>query len=264
MIPIPKPQNPNSLADQFINFVEVVKILRSQCPWDKAQTKESIAHLMIEEVYEAVDAIEKNDNDDLSKELGDLLLHIVMHSIIAEETQSFSMMDVLKKIQDKMIKRHPHVFSDVQVDGQEEVLRNWEEIKMNEGQESALQGVPIALPALIRAERIQHKASRVGFDWERPEDMWVKVEEEFSEFKNELKNGTDQRKFDEFGDFLFSLVNAARFENIVPEMALQKTNNKFTKRFQYIEKRAMESGKSLKDMTLAEMDVFWDEAKLLE
>jgi XTP/dITP diphosphohydrolase len=258
---IPTADNPDDLAQQFMAFNEIVKLLRMYCPWDRKQTNQSIAYLLIEETYELLDAIENSDDKEFSKELGDILLHVVMHAIMAEERGAFNMVDVLKKIQQKMIYRHPHVFGDVQVNGTGDVLANWEALKMKEGQKSILQGVPKALPALLRAQRIQHKVSNVGFDWDNRADVWNKVEEELHELRAEINAGNLANAEIELGDFFFSLVNAARFEGIVAEEALQKTNNKFTNRFQYIEQRAVELGKSLKDMTLAEMDVLWDEAK---
>lgn len=263
---VPEPKNPDNLLDLFESFYELVWILRKECPWDKEQTNSSIAQLTIEEAYETVDAIYKNDDEDFAGELGDLLLHLVMHSIIAEQRGAFDMRDVIKKIHSKMVRRHPHVFGEIEVSGQKEVLENWEMIKKEEknGTGFTLDGVPSTLPALLRAERIQHKASRVGFDWDKKEDMWEKVEEEFAELKEEIRIGDHAKIKQEFGDFLFSLVNAARYEDIVPEEALQLTNMKFTSRFRHIENRAKELGKSLKDMTLAEMDVFWNEAKELE
>lgn len=261
-IEAPRPKDPKNLADVFLNFVEIVKILRQNCPWDREQTNESISHLIIEEAYEMLDSIQNNDDEEFSKELGDLLLHIVMHSIMAEERGAFNLIDVINKITEKMINRHPHVFSNVQVSSQEEVLENWERIKQKEGRKNTLDGVPLNLPALLRAERIQQKASRVGFDWDKKQDVWAKVEEEFAELKNELKNGYTEKVEEEFGDLLFALVNAARFENITPETALQKTNTKFINRFRYIEEKARSMGKRLTEMTLSEMDEIWNEAKL--
>lgn len=259
--PVPKPNNPTSLTDQFEAYVEIVKILRHDCPWDRRQTNESIAHLLIEECYETIDAIEKGDDDEFAKELGDLLLHVVMHAIMAEQRGSFNMIDVIKKNSTKLVNRHPHVFGEVFVKGEDDVMSNWEAIKMKEGQKSILQGVPKALPALLRAERIQHKASRVGFDWNSKDNVWEKVDEELAELKAEIKAGNQKNKTAEFGDFLFSIVNAARFEDVVPEEALQRTNNKFMRRFQFIEQRVSESGKNMNDMTLEELDAIWDEAK---
>lgn len=262
---IPTPSNANDIRDLFETFYELVWILRRECPWDKEQTNQSIAQLTIEEAYEAVDAIYKNDDEDFAGELGDLLLHVVMHSIMTEQRGAFTIKDVIKKIHHKMVTRHPHVFGEVEVADQHEVLRNWENIKKSEKSPdtSILDGVPGNLPALLRAERIQHKASRVGFDWLEKQDMWAKVEEEFSELKAELKNGDQKRKTEEFGDFLFALVNAARYEDIVAEEALQLANNKFTNRFKHIENRANENGQELNKMTLAQMDAYWDEAKEL-
>jgi MazG family protein len=258
---VPKPKDPNDIRDQFQSFVEIVRILRRDCPWDRRQTNESIAHLLIEECYETIDAIEKKDDDEFSKELGDLLLHVVMHAVMAEQRGSFNMIDVIKKISTKLVNRHPHVFGEISVTGEDEVMSNWEAIKMKEGQKSILQGVPKALPSLLRAERIQHKASRVGFDWDNKDNVWEKVEEELSELRDEIKAGNHENVVAEFGDVFFSLVNAARFEDVVPEEALQRTNNKFTKRFQFIEKKVLESGKNMNDMTLEELDQIWDQAK---
>jgi len=248
-------------------FIEIVKILRRDCPWDKKQTHQSLSHLLIEESYEVVDAIASNNPKELADELGDLLLHVIMHSLIAEENNEFTFADVISNIRNKMIYRHPHVFSDAQVSNTDEVLDNWEKIKMNEGRKSALEGVPISLPSLLKAERIQEKASRVGFDWTDKNDVWAKVEEEFEELKTELKSQEKdncRRKEEEFGDLIFAIVNAARFEKIVPEQALQKANNKFTRRFQYVENKAAENGLKLSEMTLEEMNQLWDEVKKIE
>lgn len=262
---IPTPNNPDDIKELFNSFNELVWLLRQECPWDKEQTNQSIAQLTIEEAYEAVDAIYKNDDDDFAGELGDLLLHIVMHSIMAEQRGAFTIKDVIRKIHTKMVSRHPHIFGEVEVADQHEVLRNWENIKKNEKSngESILDGVPNNLPALLRAERIQHKASRVGFDWLEKQDMWAKVDEEFNELKEELQKGDHSSRTEELGDFLFALVNAARYEDIVAEEALQLANNKFIERFKHIERRASETGQELKNMTLAQMDAFWDEAKEL-
>lgn len=261
---IPKANNPESIPEQFDAFVEIVKVLRRKCPWDKIQTNESIAHLLIEEAYETLDAIKTKDDKEFAKELGDLLLHIVMHSVMAEERNAFNILDVIKKSQQKLIHRHPHVFGEVEVDGEKDVLQNWESLKMQEGQKSILGGVPQAMPALLRAQRIQHKVANVGFDWEKREDVWKKVEEELAELKYEILNKNSTKAFEELGDFIFALVNAARFENIVAEEALQNTNDKFMRRFQFIEKTAKEQNKNLKEMSLEEMDALWDEAKKLE
>ena len=258
---IPKAINQNDLAEQFLALVEIIKILRLKCPWDSKQTNESIAHLLIEETYETIEAIHNKNDKEFSKELGDLLLHIIMHSIMAEEKGAFNLINVITRIQKKLVNRHPHVFGNIEVNGEEDVMTNWEAIKMKEGQDSILQGVPKSLPSLLRAERIQHKASRVGFDWDDKNEVWKKVEEELFELKTELKNGNQEKISEEFGDLLFALVNAARFEKIVPEEALQLTNDKFTKRFQFIENRAKQLNKKLNEMTLKEMDLIWEEAK---
>lgn len=260
----PEAKNPEDLSEQFLVLVEIIKILRRECPWDSKQTNESIAHLMIEEAYETIDAIHEGNDAEFSKELGDLLLHIIMHAIMAEERNAFNLLDVITKIQKKLIDRHPHVFADVEVSGEEEVMSNWEALKKKEGKKSALDGVPGNLPALLQAERIQHKASRVGFDWDNKDDVWNKVDEEMAELKFEIQQGKPEAAFEEMGDLLFAIVNAARFESIVPEEALQKTNKKFIRRFRFIEEKAKELNKNLQDMTLKEMDLYWDEAKKLE
>jgi XTP/dITP diphosphohydrolase len=264
-IEIPQPKNPEDAISQFENFVEIVKILREECPWDKKQTNESIAHLLIEEAYETIDAIYQKDDAEFSKELGDLLLHIVMHAVMAEQRSAFNLTDVIKAISSKMIFRHPHVFGDVNVENEHEVLKNWEELKKREKTDgefrSTLDGVPKSMPALLRAERIQHKVSKVGFDWDDKEDVWAKVYEELAEFRHELQIGDKENAVKELGDFIFAIVNAARHEGIVAEEALHLTNNKFTARFQFIEKRAIELNKDLNQMSLVEMDEFWDEAK---
>lgn len=260
---VPTPPNPESLLDQLEAFVSIVRILRTDCPWDREQTHESISHLLIEEAYETLDAIKAKDDREFSKELGDLLLHVVMHSVLAEERGAFTLRDVVEKISAKLVHRHPHVFGDAAAEDPGQVLQNWEAQKMKEGRKSILEGVPKQLPALLRAQRMQEKASNVGFDWDNRGDVWAKVEEEFGELKAELHSGNRERAEKEFGDFLFALVNASRFEKFVAEEALQYTNNKFTRRFQYIEAKAKENGLNLKDMTLAEMDVWWDEAKSL-
>lgn len=261
---VPVAENPESITEQFEALVEIIRILRRECPWDKRQTNESIAHLLIEEAYETIDSIYKKNDPEFSKELGDLLLHVIMHAVMAEERGAFTLLDVLVKIQKKLVTRHPHVFGDVNVSGEEEVVQNWEAIKMNEGRNSILQGVPDSLPALLRAQRIQHKASKVGFDWKKRDDVWAKIHEELAEFKTELENQNLERARAELGDILFSIVNAARFDELVAEEALQLTNTKFTERFQFIENRAAELNRKLSDMTLEEMDAIWDEAKANE
>ncbi|MBS9461546.1 nucleoside triphosphate pyrophosphohydrolase [Flagellimonas sp. 389] len=256
----------NSRPEQLEAFDRLLTImdeLRSQCPWDKKQTMQTLRHLTIEETYELGDAILENDLVEVKKELGDLLLHIVFYAKIGSETNDFDIADVVNEICDKLVNRHPHIYGDIKVDSEDEVKQNWENIKLKEGKKSVLQGVPNSLPALVKASRIQEKVAGVGFDWERPEQVFEKVKEEFSELKEEIKQ-EDQDKIEaEFGDVLFSLVNYARFLNINPENALERTNKKFMKRFQYLEAKAKEAQKSLKDMTLAEMDIFWEEAKLL-
>ncbi|WP_086477181.1 MULTISPECIES: nucleoside triphosphate pyrophosphohydrolase [Arenibacter] len=250
-----------SQLQAFDRLLTIMDELRSQCPWDKKQTMQSLRHLTIEETYELGDAILDNDLEEVKKELGDVLLHIVFYAKIGSETQDFDIADVANDICDKLITRHPHIYGDVEVADEEEVKRNWERIKLKEGKKSVLEGVPRGLPALVKANRIQDKVAGVGFDWEKPEQVWEKVKEELKEFESEVvKNDADAMEA-EFGDVLFSLVNYARFLKINPENALERTNKKFIKRFQYLEDKAKEQGKSLKDMTLNEMDVFWEEAK---
>jgi MazG family protein len=259
---IPKAKNPDDVLSNFDAFIELIKILRKECPWDRKQTNKSIAPLTIEEAYEVNEALYNDDYDELSKELGDILLHVVMHAVIAEETDKFNLTDVIQRIHSKLVYRHPHVFGDDKVKDDEDVLQNWEKLKMKEGKKSVLEGVPSALPALLRAERMQHKASRIGFDWDDKSEVWNKVYEELDELKAEMTAGNKEKAKEEFGDFLFALVNAARHEDIVAEEALQITNKKFKDRFQYIEHAAKERGLALTEMTLEEMDAIWDEAKV--
>ena len=241
--------------------------LREQCPWDKKQTIESLRHLSIEEVYELSDAILDGKPDGLKKELGDVLLHIVFYSRIASEKQWFNIQDVIDSLCTKLIDRHPHIYGKVdgelkQVTNEEDVKQNWEKLKLREGNRSALSGVPNSMPALIKAFRIQEKASGVGFDWERPEQVWEKVEEELSELRHEIGQKADMNRITgEFGDVLFSLVNYARLTGINPEDALELTNRKFIFRFKYLEEKVKEAGKNLSDLSLEEMDVFWNQAK---
>jgi XTP/dITP diphosphohydrolase len=237
--------------------------LREQCPWDKKQTMESLRHLTIEEVYELGDAILDNDLDEVKKELGDVLLHIVFYSKIGSETKDFDIADVCHSICDKLVDRHPHIYGDVEVKDEEEVTRNWEQLKLKEGKKSVLEGVPKSLPSMVKANRIQDKVSGVGFDWEKPEQVFEKVEEELAELKEEIAAGDTDRIESEFGDVLFSMVNYARFLKVNPENALERTNKKFITRFQYLEEKSAALQKPLKDMTLSEMDVFWEEAKKL-
>ena len=245
----------------FDRLLTIMDELREQCPWDKKQTMESLRHLTIEETYELGDAILDNDLQEIKKELGDLLLHIVFYAKIGSETTDFDIADVANGICDKLIDRHPHIYGDVVVENEEEVKQNWEKLKLKEGKKSVLEGVPKSLPALVKANRIQDKVAGVGFDWEEPHQVWEKVEEELQEFKTEVANGDKDAIESEFGDVLFSMVNYARFLNINPENALERTNKKFSKRFQYLESKAKGLNKSLSDMTLKEMDVFWEEAK---
>lgn len=257
----------NSRADQLKAFDRLLTImdeLRAGCPWDKKQTMESLRHLTIEETYELGDAILENDLQEIKKELGDVLLHIVFYSKIGSETDAFDIADVCNGISEKLISRHPHIYGDVKVDNEEDVKRNWENLKLKEGNKSVLEGVPKSLPALVKANRIQEKVAGVGFDWENPNQVWEKVTEELQEFRDEVEKGQYDAMESEFGDVLFSMVNYARFLNINPENALERTNKKFVKRFQYLEEKAKSLNKPLKDMTLSEMDVFWEEAKFLQ
>lgn len=247
----------------FERLLIIMDELREQCPWDKKQTMTSLRHLTIEEVYELGDAILDNDLDEVKKELGDLLLHIVFYAKIASETNTFNIADVCNGICDKLISRHPHIYGDVIVENEDDVKRNWEQLKLKEGKASVLEGVPKSLPSMVKASRIQEKVAGVGFDWEQPEQVFEKVEEELAELKVEIKKGNQDAIENEFGDVLFSMINYARFLKINPENALERTNKKFIKRFQYLESKAKTLNKSLKDMTLQEMDVFWEEAKKL-
>ncbi len=256
----------NNRANQLKAFdclLTIMDELREQCPWDKKQTFKSLRHLTIEETYELGDAILDNDLQEIKKELGDLLLHIVFYAKIGSETKDFDIADITNSICEKLISRHPHIYGDVKVENEDEVKQNWEKLKLKEGKTSVLQGVPKNLPALVKASRIQEKVAGVGFDWEESHQVWEKVEEELKEFKDEVKNGNKAAMEQEFGDVLFSMVNYARFLNINPENALETTNKKFTKRFQYLENKAKTLNKQLSEMTLAEMDVFWEEAKRL-
>lgn len=244
----------------FERLLTIMNELREQCPWDREQTLESLRHLTIEETYELSDAILSNNLDEIKKELGDVLLHIVFYAKIGEEKGAFDITDVINQLCDKLIHRHPHIYGEVKVSGSDEVKQNWEQIKQKEGkgEKSLLAGVPNSMPSLVKAYRMQEKAAQVGFDWENKEQVWAKVEEELAEYKEEL--GTE-RAPGEFGDLLFALVNYARFEGINPDDALELTNRKFKKRFEYIELKAKEQGRNLKDMTLGEMDAIWNEAK---
>lgn len=247
----------------FDRLLTIMDELREQCPWDRKQTMQSLRHLTIEETYELGDAILDNDLDEVKKELGDLLLHIVFYAKIGSEKSSFDIADVADSICDKLVDRHPHIYGDVEVKDEEEVKRNWENLKLKEGKKSVLEGVPKSLPALVKANRIQDKVAGVGFDWEKPEQVWEKLKEELSEFEEEVKVGDKDKIEAEFGDVMFSMINYARFLDVNPENALERTNKKFIKRFRYLEQKSAEINKQLKDMTLAEMDVFWEEAKKL-
>jgi len=260
------PEPSASPAGAFERLLTIMNTLREECPWDRKQTLETLRHLTIEETYELSDAILEGNKQEIKKELGDIMLHLVFYARIASETGDFTITDVLNSICDKLISRHPHIYSDTNVKDEEDVKRNWEQLKLKEGNKSVLAGVPVSLPALIKASRIQEKARGIGFDWEEKSQVWEKVEEEMQEFKAEF-NAENQEGINlenaesEFGDLLFSLVNYARFIDINPEDALEKTNKKFIKRFQYLETKAKEAGKNLKDMTLEEMDSYWNEAK---
>ena len=246
----------------FEKLLDVMDELRAKCPWDKKQTIESLRYLTIEETYELSEAILENDMDEVKNELGDLMLHIVFYSKIASEKQSFDISDVLKSITEKLIRRHPHIYSDVEANSAEDVTNNWEKIKLTEGKKSVLSGVPASLPPLVKAYRIQEKARGVGFDWEEPHQVWDKVLEELNELKTEVENKESKKKIEnEFGDLLFALVNYARFIEVNPEDALEKTNKKFISRFNYLEKTSKNEGRSLHKMSLVEMDKYWNEAK---
>lgn len=255
----------------FDRLLTIMDELREQCPWDRKQTLESLRHLTIEETYELSDAILEGDLTEVRKEVGDLMLHLVFYAKIASETNTFDIADVLNGLCDKLVHRHPHIYGDsdgnaVVADTEEQVKQNWEQLKLKEGNKSVLGGVPQSLPALVKAMRIQEKARGAGFDWEEKQQVWEKVEEELTEFKAEFNTETSeaidaQKAEGEFGDLLFSLVNYARFIDINPETALERTNKKFIKRFQYLETQATAAGKKLSDMTLAEMDTYWEAAK---
>ncbi len=254
----------NTRKDQLAAFnrlLDIMDELREKCPWDKKQTLESLRNLTIEETYELADAILKNDLQEIKKELGDILLHIVFYSKIGSEKEAFDIGDVANSISDKLISRHPHIYGGVKVENEHDVKRNWEQLKLNEGRESVLEGVPNGLPAVIKASRIQEKVAGVGFDWEEPSQVWEKVQEELTELNEEIKTGNKENTEKEFGDVLFSMINYARFIDVNPENALEKTNKKFINRFQFLEKAAKKEGKNLSDMSLAEMDVHWESSK---
>jgi MazG family protein len=246
----------------FRRLLEIMDELREKCPWDREQTLESLRNLTIEETYELADAILDQDLDEIRKELGDLMLHIVFYAKIGSEKRSFDIADVLNGVCDKLVFRHPHVFGEREVKDAGEVIQNWEELKMKEGNRSVLSGVPVSLPAMIKAHRIQDKVRAVGFDWDEKEQVWDKVNEEIMEVKQELNNGPENMQMEEeIGDLLFSVINAARLYQVEPETALERTNRKFIQRFKYLEKKAAEMNRSLKEMSLEEMEAIWQEAK---
>lgn len=245
----------------FQRLLTIMDDLREKCPWDRKQTMQSLRHLTIEEVYELADAILEDQRSEIKKELGDILLHIVFYARIASETNEFDITSVIHSLCDKLVHRHPHIYGDVTVADEAEVSRNWEKLKLKEGKTSVLEGVPVSLPALVKSIRVQEKARAAGFDWEEKEQVWEKVKEELEEFKREEDAGDQQKMEQEFGDVMFALVNYARFRNINPEEALEKTNKKFIRRFRYMEDRVNEDGKKLSEMDLPEMDKYWDEAK---
>ncbi|MEW5844496.1 MAG: nucleoside triphosphate pyrophosphohydrolase [Bacteroidota bacterium] len=248
-------------GDKFQNLYDIMIRLRKECPWDREQTHDSIKGATLEETYEVLEAIDLKDYEELKAELGDLLLHIVFHSVIADENKNFNINDVIDSISDKLIRRHPHVFGDTKVKDTKEILKNWEEIKLSEGRDSVLEGVPKNLPSLARAYRLQEKASKVGFDWEKKEDVWKKVIEEIEEMHEQEREGTFEEFEKEMGDVFFALTNYARFLNVNPENALRRTNEKFISRFSYVEKKIKELGKNLSDSTLEDMDKYWEESK---
>lgn len=248
----------------FERLLNIMDDLRAKCPWDQKQTMESLRHLTIEETYELSDAILKNDKNEIKKEIGDILLHLVFYAKIGSETNDFTITDVINSLCEKMIFRHPHIYGEVKVDNAEQVTQNWEKLKQKEGNKGALSGVPNSMPSLLKSLRIQDKARAVGFDWDQPEQVWEKVQEEMEEFKQEVDSGDREKLESEFGDVLFSLINYARYLKINPEDALERTNKKFISRFNYMEEKIKGQGKSLADSSLEEMDVFWNEAKQFE
>ncbi|MGE5383046.1 MAG: nucleoside triphosphate pyrophosphohydrolase [Omnitrophica WOR_2 bacterium] len=251
----------NKPLEAFERLLTIMDELRAKCPWDKVQTLDTLRYLTIEEMYELSDAILEKDMDEVKKELGDLMLHLVFYSKIASEMKAFDITDVLNSICEKLIRRHPHIYGDVEAKDAETVKNNWEKIKMTEGRKSVLSGVPASLPAMVKAYRIQEKARGVGFDWDNVEQVWNKVQEELGELEYEKINGSPDKVEDEFGDLLFALINYSRFINVNPEDALERTNRKFIKRFKFIEEKVNEAGKSMHDMSLNELDVYWNLAK---
>ncbi|WP_299052359.1 nucleoside triphosphate pyrophosphohydrolase [uncultured Polaribacter sp.] len=247
--------------EAFNRLLDIMDDLREKCPWDKKQTLESLRHLTIEETYELADAILEDDLQEIKKELGDVLLHIVFYAKIGSEKKAFDIADVANNISDKLIHRHPHIYGDVVADTEEQVKQNWEQLKLKEGNTSVLEGVPKSLPAVVKASRIQEKVAGVGFDWEHPAQVWEKVQEELTELNEEIKAGNKENTEKEFGDVLFSMINYARFINVNAENALEKTNKKFINRFQFLEQEAKKEGKELSEMSLTEMDVYWEKSK---
>lgn len=246
----------------FERLLNIMDDLREKCPWDKKQTLQSLRHLTIEETYELADAILDENMSDIKEEIGDIMLHMVFYSKIASETNDFDIADSLNTVCDKLVERHPHIYGDVVAETEEEVKRNWEKIKLKSGKNSVLEGVPKSLPALVKASRIQEKARGIGFDWDNKDQVWEKVQEEIQELKVEIDSDSSKIE-DEFGDVLFSLINYARFIGVNPENALEKTNKKFIKRFQYLEVESKKDGKELTEMSLEEMDMYWEQAKKL-
>lgn len=251
----------NPLASSFLQLVTIMDELREQCPWDKKQTIDTLRSMTIEETYELADAITNKDWNGIREELGDVLLHILFYARIGKEENKFQLQEVIDGIAKKLIDRHPHIYGDVKVENEEDVKRNWEKLKLKEGKTSVLSGVPVSLPALVKAIRMQVKAKQVGFEWKETSEVWNKVEEEMGELKEAVASSDVSKMEDEFGDVLFSLVNYARFIGVDPESALEKTNLKFRTRFMYMEAQATAQGKNLGDMTLSEMDLLWNEAK---
>lgn len=245
----------------FERLLNIMDDLREKCPWDKKQTLDSLRHLTIEETYELSDAIISNDLDELKGEIGDLMLHMVFYSKIADEKGAFDVADVLNAICDKLVHRHPHIYGDVEANTEEEVKANWEKLKLKEGKKSVLQGVPKSLPALVKAGRIQDKVKGIGFEWDEQEQVWEKVKEEMEEFQAEVRAGNQDKMEDEFGDVLFSMINYARWVNVNPEDALSRTNQKFIKRFQWMEEQIAKEGKTFDDLNLKQMDVYWEASK---
>jgi XTP/dITP diphosphohydrolase len=249
-------------AKAFLRLVEIMDRLREECPWDKKQTIDSLRYLTIEEMYELSDAILDKNMDEIKKELGDLMLHIVFYSRIASEKKHFDITDVLNSISDKLIHRHPHIYGDVVANDVKQVKENWEKLKLKEGKNSVLEGVPKSLPAIVKAYRIQEKVRGIGFDWENKNQVWNKVQEEIKEFQHEEKKNNPEKMEEEFGDVLFSLVNYSRFVNINPEDALEKTNKKFIRRFQFMEQKIKEDGLDLSKLSFEQMNNFWEMAKV--